>query len=96
MVLYMKPIVEILNLLGPDNTLLPDKWRRDCKTVLSALKYVFPMFEDKDKPAMNYPFNLIELYVDLYLLVHQKANGRIEFELFDRLFLSCELAIKRN
>lgn len=50
MVLFMKPLVEILNMLGSDNTLLPERWRSDCKNILSALKDVLPVFEAKDKP----------------------------------------------
>lgn len=96
MVLFMKPLVEILNMLGSDNTLLPERWRGDCKKILSALKDVLPVFEAKDKPQINYPFNLLELYVELYLLVHHQKDTKLKFELYDRLFLICEVALRRN
>lgn len=41
--LHLKPLTELLIILGPNNTMLTDKWKRDVKIVLRSMIEIFPI-----------------------------------------------------
>ena len=66
-VLILKPIEELIQIVGPSSELLPPDYRKRVQDQLDALKKkVLPM--GRDQPA-KIPYALLETYINVALLV---------------------------
>lgn len=74
-------------MLGKGSKSLPDKWKEKIRKILASMKEIFPL-----QGTVNCvpPFNLLELYVELFILVAEKEDGSIEFNDYYRVFMTVE------